>query len=81
MAYFSNSTEGMAFDNECSTCKYGKDECPIALVQVLYNYDAANNELATKILNNLVTDDGKCSMKQIFKNDFEFNKNQTILDL
>jgi len=67
MAYFSNGSEGMVFDEECSTCKYGQDPCPIAWVQRVYNYDACNNEVASKILNEFVKDDGKCAMKEFMK--------------
>lgn len=73
MAYFSNSTEGTKFDHQCSLCKYGEESCPIALVQQLYNYDACNNEIATKILDALVSNNGTCSMWQQFKNDFRID--------
>ena len=76
MAYFSNGTEGEVFDNQCSKCKYGKEACPIAMVQLTYNYDAVNNESATKILNTLVLDDGTCTFWQIFKHDLEIDPNQ-----
>lgn len=68
MAYFSNGCEGEDFYNECSQC-LNNEPCPIALVQAAYNYDACGNELATKILNHLVTqkDDEYigCQMKPI----------------
>ncbi len=54
MAYFSNGTEGMVFDEECSNCRLGTEQCPIAFVQQMFNYDACNNEVATTILNCLV---------------------------
>ncbi len=81
MAYFSNGSEGMVFDEECSTCKYGEKACPIALVQVLYNYDACNVPVARKILDTLVADNGTCAMKKEFHNDlFVFDDpNQTKL--
>lgn len=81
MAYFSNGSEGMVFDEECSTCKYAQKACPIAFVQVWYNYDAVNNETATKILDDLVSNDGTCAMKKEFKDDFEVyeDPNQTKL--
>jgi hypothetical protein len=68
MAYFSNGSEGMIFDDECGECKYGQGACPIALVHQLYNYDQVKNPLARQILNTLVTQnvDGKyigCQMK------------------
>lgn len=65
MAYFSNGSEGMCFDDQCSDCKYGEMPCPIALVQQFYNYDAVGNEVATKILDNLVRQDGTCVMKEM----------------
>ena len=69
MAYFSNSSEGEVFDDQCARCKYGELPCPIALVQVMYNYDACGNKVATDILNDLVTPDGVCVMRKIFKKD------------
>lgn len=71
MAYFSNGTEGEVFEEQCCRCKYGREPCPIYQVQVFYNYDACNNEVATKILNHLVEDDGTCAMFEAFKSDFE----------
>jgi hypothetical protein len=71
MAYFSNSTEGSVFEYQCSLCKYGDESCPIFLAQFIYNYDACNNEVARKILDSLVADNGECSMFKEFKKDFE----------
>lgn len=71
MAYFSNGSEGSVFDQECAKCKYGQEACPIALVQLTYNYDACNNDVATKILNDLVRNDGTCTMKKTFNKDFK----------
>lgn len=71
MAYFSNSTDGGAFDEQCAICKYGKKPCPIALVQLQYNYEACNNEIARNILDTLVKDDGTCMMFKEFIKDFK----------
>jgi formate hydrogenlyase subunit 6/NADH:ubiquinone oxidoreductase subunit I len=71
MAYFSNGSESMAFEEQCGICKYGEKFCPIACIQMSYNYEAVKNELATKILNGLVTNTGKCTMFNAFKEDFE----------
>lgn len=79
MAYFPNGTSGMVFEDQCSKCKYGKASCPIAVAQYLYNYESANNEIATKILEALVKDDGTCSMWKAFKRDFEIDPNQVKL--
>lgn len=67
MAYFSNGSEGMSFDVECLECFYGKDACPIAGVQMGYNYEACNNKVATNILNELIKNDGTCSMKKLIE--------------
>lgn len=71
MAYFSNSTEGSVFEYQCSLCKYGEEACPIFQVQFIYNYDACNNEVARKILDSLVADNGECSMYKEFTEDFK----------
>ncbi len=82
MAYFANSSEGECFDSQCSICKYGEDPCPIAYVQMTYNYDACNNEVATKILNDLVSEGGLCQMFKEFKKDlFDNGEKQQNLDL
>lgn len=79
MAYFADSTKGVCFDEQCSKCKYGLAACPIFQVQYLYNYDACNNEIARKILDHLVSDDGTCAMFERFKEDFEIDKSQLKL--
>lgn len=71
MAYFSNGTEGMRFDEQCSMCKYGEEPCPIAMVQMQYNYDACNNKVATAILNKLVKNNGTCKMYELAEKDFK----------
>jgi len=71
MAYFANGTEGAAFDDQCSRCKYGLDYCPIAFAQSMWNYDACNNKTARKILDSLVKDNGTCTMFKTFQKDFE----------
>jgi len=80
MAYFSNSSGGAAFYAECGSCKYGQEPCPIALVQYEYNYDALNNETATKILDTLVDDDGTCAMKRAFIKDFKTDAHNLKID-
>ena len=70
MAYFSNSTDGAPFDNECSECVLGKEPCPIAFIQMEYNYDACNKKIPTAILNDLVKQDEDfeyigCQMKPL----------------
>lgn len=81
MAYFSNGSEGACFDEQCAKCKYGQSPCPIALVQFMYNYDAANNKTATEILDSLVKDDGTCTMWEMAKDDFAVDPNQLKLFL
>ena len=84
MAYFSNGSEGMVFEDQCAKCKYGDKACPIALVQLLYNYDAvkaenAGDNTASLILDSLVKNDGTCTMWQEFKEDFAIDPNQLKL--
>ena len=84
MAYFSNGTEGMVFDHQCSLCKYGEKYCPIAFVQQEYNYEACNNEIARKILDTLVENNGTCAMWKEFKEDFRIDPNakeQSLFDI
>ena len=54
MAYFSNGSEGEVFDIECIECVFGELGCPVFYVQSTYNYEACNNKVASKILNDLV---------------------------
>lgn len=70
MAYFSNGTEGMVFDEQCSRCRYGDGYCPIWSVQKSYNYDACNNKTARAILDELVKQDGTCAMFALEPNNF-----------
>ncbi len=79
MAYFSNGSEGMCFDDQCAKCKYGQAPCPIALVQVAYNYEAVNNEVATKILDTLVKQDGTCTVYEMAKLEFAIDPDQLEL--
>ena len=81
MAYFSNGSEGMVFDTQCGRCKFGLKPCPIAWVQMNYNYDAVNNDVATAILNDLVKDDGTCQVFEMAKLDFEIDPDQLTLYL
>jgi len=67
MAMFSNSSEGMLFDDECDECKL--DYCPVTHIQLFYNYAQVGNKIATEIMNHLVKEeDGKyigCQMKKM----------------
>ena len=44
MAYFSNGTEGMSYQEEyCCKCVFDKDQkCPIWLAHLIHNYDECN---------------------------------------
>ncbi len=81
MAYFSNGSEGMAFDDSCAKCKFGMSPCPVAAMQLLWNYDQVGNELAEKIMDNFVKKDGTCTIFEMAKADFEIDPNQTRLFL
>lgn len=79
MAYFSNGSEGEVFDQQCAKCKYGQSPCPIAFVQMEYNYSAVGNETAADILNELVRQDGTCTVFEMAKQDFFKDPNQIEL--
>lgn len=83
MAYFSNGTEGMVFDDQCARCKFGRHPCPIAFVQVDANYDQHKDTsgTASKILDHLVKDDGTCMVYEMAKQDFAIDPNQMELQL
>lgn len=71
MAYFPNGSAGEVFGEQCAKCKYGEAPCPIAYVQFNYNYRACNNKIARNILDDLIKDDGTCTMYEQFKKDFD----------
>lgn len=81
MAYFSNGSEGMCFEDQCAKCKWGKKPCPIALVQLEFNYDQHKDTsgTASKIMDLLVKEDGTCSLWKTFKSDLEIDPNQLSL--
>lgn len=81
MAYFSNGTEGMVFDDQCARCKYGNHPCPIAMVQIDNNYDQCKDLSGTarRILDALVKNDGTCTMYELAKQDFAIDPNQLEL--
>lgn len=81
MAQFSNSSDGSSFDSQCGKCKYGKKPCPIALVQIEYNYDQLKDTtgISTKILNTLIKEDGTCTVLSLMKQDLEIDPNQLEL--
>ena len=81
MAYFPNGTAGEVFDEQCCRCKHGQKFCPVYFVQSTFNYDAINNEVATKILNYLVKGNGRCEVFEMAKHDFEIDINQIEMDL
>jgi hypothetical protein len=75
MAYFSNSTEGSVFYEQCEKCIFGELACPIALVQFNHNYSACNDKEAREILDTLVNNNGDCAMWKEFQNVLDIEKN------
>lgn len=65
MAYFPNGSSGAILDEQCAAC-LPEDPCPIAYVQIEYNYEQCNagQEKLRELLRHLVTDDGQCQMKK-----------------
>jgi hypothetical protein len=81
MAYFSNGSEGVVFDDQCARCKFGQHPCPIAFVQMDANYDQIKDTTGTarKILSHLVHDNGSCQVFEMAKKDFAIDPNQMNL--
>ena len=69
MAYFSNGTEGMILDDQCSECLHADPDagCPISLLQMNFNYEQnkAGNKKLREAMNYLINDDGVCQMKPL----------------
>jgi hypothetical protein len=69
MAYFSNSSEGSVLDEQCCNCVLFNTEdpadlwCPIAYVQMNWNYKQIGNDMAREIINALVNEEGDCQLK------------------
>ena len=63
MAYFANGTEGFVFEHECGSCRLGQLPCPVAWVQLEYNYKQIDNPTLRDAIRSLVSDDGTCQMK------------------
>jgi hypothetical protein len=81
MAYFSNSSDGSNFDRRCGDCRAFMRQCPIAFVQISYNYDqitALNqgDETAKLILDALVDDEGKCRMFEIMQKELTMTEDE-----
>lgn len=71
MAYFPNGSAGEVLDNQCAECPLGEGPCPVALVQMMYNYTQVDDgqESLRGAMALLVSDDGICQVrKQIMEN-------------
>ena len=81
MAYFSNSSDGAILDAQCDECLYGKADnigCPIALAQMLFNYDQNGNDDLEKCLNMLVDKHGTCQMKPLIDKYYNENSHEQV---
>jgi hypothetical protein len=69
MAYFPNGRAGMYIDEQCAECIHADPEagCPIALVQMEFNYEQLNDgeTRLRRCLNLLVDERGDCQMKPL----------------
>jgi hypothetical protein len=83
MAYFSNGSEGMVFEDQCAKCKWGQKPCPISAVQIEFNYDQFKDTTgtATRIMDALVKEDGTCTVWETFKEDLTSNYDPNQLKL
>jgi hypothetical protein len=62
MVYFPNGSAGDVLEAQCMDCKLGEGPCPIYYIQMEWNYDQVGNDLAVKIMNELISEDGTCQM-------------------
>ena len=69
MAYFSNGTEGMGYEEKyCSKCVHGAEDkfCPVWKVHFVFNYDQCNENKIKQILDTLIPrkeiENEQCSM-------------------
>lgn len=64
MAYFPNGTSAEILDNQCACCVLGEAACPVAGVQLFYNYDQLRDgqENLRLALRMLVNDEGRCQV-------------------
>ena len=81
MAYFSNGSEGMILDEQCMSCVFGEEACPIALAHAVFNYDQCRNDKLRKCLTMLVNDKGICVFREMMIFRGLFDPNQLRLDL
>ena len=84
MAYFANGSEGEYFDNQCTEYLHGDPDfcCPIAAMQMLFNYDQCRNKKLEEAMNVLVNEKGDCQMKPIIdelRNKEDDRKNEVKL--
>ena len=71
MAYFPNGCAGEVLDVQCADCPLGEGPCPVALVQMMFNYDQCSDDQAKlrQAMSCLVDDEGMCQVrKQILDN-------------
>lgn len=66
MAYFPNSSAGEVLDSQCAQCPLGDGPCPVASVQLLYNYDQLEDgqEKLQSALTTLVDEAGICQVRR-----------------
>lgn len=60
MAYFSNGTEGIDYQEKyCRLCIHDIDsQCPVIMLHLLWNYEAVNDKVKSLALNTLIPVDG-----------------------
>ena len=56
MAVISNSDEDFLSLEDCAQCVFGDEFCPVAYLQVMFNYDQLKNEKVKEMLDILLPD-------------------------
>ena len=84
MGYFSNGTEGFYLEEQCHNCLHGLNDemlCPVALVQLTYNYSQIGNDDLQAALNMLIDEHGICLMKHAIEKAgirFDFSEREQL---
>lgn len=65
MAYYPNGTSGVIFDKGCVDCLHEELDygCPIAFIQMNYNYSQHDHEKVKEILDYLVDQEKGCILR------------------
>jgi hypothetical protein len=73
MAYFENGNESNVLDKQCLTCPLGNYQCPVHMIQSLFNFDQMEegNDQLRQCMIFLVDDAGVCQVKRLMDQSYQ----------